>query len=130
MPADQRPRSKTKESAISNEEIKQTIKQVRRCFYHKGTRKDNRVHRIGKWLRFARSLIKFLREAPKYLILRALYRSPLFLCDKNAFLLDYLIDRGELTPSPAQPKTSPPRDDRVMTVTATRLESHSFRRLI
>jgi hypothetical protein len=31
-------------------------------------------------------LTKFLREAPKYLLLRALDRSSLFFCDKNALL--------------------------------------------
>ena len=49
-------------------------------------------------MRFARSLVGFLRETLKSLILRALDRPSLFLCDKNAFLLDCLIDRGELAP--------------------------------
>jgi hypothetical protein len=82
-------------------------------------------------LRFARSLIKFLREAPKSLSLRALDRSPLFLCDKNTFLLDCLIDRGELTrvACAAENLHSPERSS-LMTVTATRPDGHSFRRVV
>jgi hypothetical protein len=62
-------------------------KQVRRRFYHRGTRKDDRVHGVGKWLRFARCFVGLLREALQSLLLRVLNRASLFLCDKNTFLI-------------------------------------------
>src|SRR5580658_2704227 len=109
--------------------MRRSINQVSKCFYHRGTRENDRVHRVGKWLRFARSLIKFLREAPKSLLLRALGRSPLFLCDKNAFLLDCLIDCDELTSVACAAETLPSSErPSVMTVATTRPEGHSIRR--
>src|SRR5271166_2407982 len=48
-----------------------------RRFYHGGTRKNDRVHRAGKFWRFARSAILDL--------LGGLKLSSLFLCDKNVF---------------------------------------------
>jgi len=65
-----------------------SINQVRTCFYPSGTKENDRFHRPGKWLRVARSLTKFLREAPNSLLLCALDRSPFFLCVKNTSLLD------------------------------------------
>ena len=108
---------------------RRSIDQARKCFPHRGTRENDRVHRVGKWLRFARSLVKFSREALKSLLLRALGRSPLFLCEENAFLLDCLIDRGELLPVAFAAEHFPsPERPSVMTVTAIDPEGHSFRR--
>ena len=74
--------------------------QESKCFYHRGTRKNDRVHGEGKWLRFARSLTRFLREAPKSLPLRALGRSSLFLCDRNTCLPACLRHDGGLELGP------------------------------
>src|SRR5580658_1653498 len=66
----------------------QASKQVSKCFYHRGTRENDRVHGVGKYWRFAQ-VCQPWREAHKY-FLCVLDRSPLFLCDKNTYFLRFL----------------------------------------
>jgi len=54
------------------------VPDVLKYFYHKGTRKNDRVHRESQGLRFARSANTCL--------LCGLGRSSLFLCDKNTLV--------------------------------------------
>jgi hypothetical protein len=89
--------------------IKQASKEARKCLYHRGTRKNDRVHRVGKWLRFAQCLVGLLREAPKSLFsVHSIVLPCSSVIKTPSYLIACSIDRGELTSSPAQPNASIP----------------------
>ena len=76
-------------------------------------------------LRFARCLIGLLREAPKSLLS---VHSIVLPCSSVRKTLDCLLGRGELTPVACTTENlHSPERPRVMTVTATRPEGHSYR---
>jgi hypothetical protein len=66
-------------------------RQSSKCFYHRGTRENDRARRADKFGRFARCVVRLLREAPESLLLRVLRRPPLFLRDKNTYFLAFWL---------------------------------------
>jgi hypothetical protein len=108
--------------------IKQVVKQVFLSQRNKGERSRAQSRQV---VALRAKFDQILALSAKILALRALNRSPLFLCEKDFFLLACLIDRGELTPVAGTAEILPsPERPSVMTATATRPEGYSFRRLV
>jgi hypothetical protein len=111
------------------EEIKQSVMQTSKKVFSSQRKKGERSSPQRRQVVALRAKVyQILARSAKILVLRALNRSPFFLCEENTFLIACLSDRGKLThvACAAENLRSVERPS-AMTITATRPEGHSFR---